>query len=247
MPKRPASPNAMNSNNALQKTPIFLILLGLSAILLLTVPVMYSQLETISRDDDLMQLGSSGGDGMRQDEALRRFRKQQKKKRRREKRNHNMDIPVGMSMGGGGGDNPKFLQNIRDFAKWKHQEAQRRKQRGLLSSREEFEANGGYGNDNLKDLKEHVRQTLRVPDRPSPPDVPYDIYNCPAHPPPKYPYAWNALKVLGHWNPDDTELPPTIHQSLCVFDWETDQEKAYTYREKQVPFVMQNVPEIMKT
>ncbi|CAB9524503.1 Hypoxia-inducible factor 1-alpha inhibitor [Seminavis robusta] len=252
MPKRPTSPSATTcttgGSTVLHKTPIFWVLLGLlSIILLLTLPFMYSQLETIQRDDDPMQLlGSSVGDGWLQDEAVRRFQHHRNKRKRKHEKLQDA-IPIGMAMGGGdGGDNPKFVEAIHKFAEWKHHEAKRRKKRGIPSCREEFEERQGYGSENVRDLKEHVRQTLRVPDRPSPPDVPYNIYNCPDIPPRNYPYTWNTLKVLGHWNPDDTEIPPTIHQSLCVFDWETDQDKALAYRDMQVPFVLQNVPEVMK-
>ena len=79
---------------------------------------------------------------------------------------------------------------------------------------------------------------------------PYDIYNCSKQPPPNYPYTWNVLDVLDNWNPDDTTLPTTrIYQGLCIFDWRKSehQQKAQRYRELEVPFVVQNHPEIMKT
>ena len=79
-------------------------------------------------------------------------------------------------------------------------------------------------------------------------DLPYDIFNCPDEPPLGYPMVWKALEVLDHWGVDDTDLPTTpIHQGLCVFDWDTEQTKAETYRAKELPFVLKNHPGVMET
>mmetsp|Transcript_25825 Transcript_25825/g.39626 ORF Transcript_25825/g.39626 Transcript_25825/m.39626 type:complete len:553 (+) Transcript_25825:130-1788(+) len=76
--------------------------------------------------------------------------------------------------------------------------------------------------------------------------VPYDIYNCPDVPPEGYPFAWTLLDVLEHWGPDDPEPNPDrkLFQGLCVFDYQTDYEKAVTYREAEKPFVVTNDPQV---
>ena len=77
--------------------------------------------------------------------------------------------------------------------------------------------------------------------------APYDIHNCPDHPPPHYPYAWNVQKVLENWPPDDTAPRDIIYQGLCVFDYETELEKALNYRKAEVPFVVKNDPKVLRT
>lgn len=79
--------------------------------------------------------------------------------------------------------------------------------------------------------------------------APYDIHNCPLHPPEFYPYSWNLLQLLDHWKPDDINIPKdlTIHQGICVFDFEKDYEKALNYRKKEVPFVVSNDPAVQDT
>jgi len=78
--------------------------------------------------------------------------------------------------------------------------------------------------------------------------APYDIHDCPEHPPEGYPYAWNMLRILDHWNPDDVNIPEdlTIFQGLCVFDYEKDYQKALNYRRKELPFVVSNDPEVQE-
>lgn len=74
----------------------------------------------------------------------------------------------------------------------------------------------------------------------------YDIHRCPPEIPRNYPIAWNIVDVLTHWNPDDTTVPPTIHQGLCSIDW-NDQEQqqiAVLYRKSEMPFIVHNHPEI---
>ena len=79
--------------------------------------------------------------------------------------------------------------------------------------------------------------------------APYDIHNCPEEPPEFYPYSWNLLQLLDHWSPDDVEVPEdnTIFQGLCVFDFETDYDKAMNYRQKEVPYIVTNDPAVQET
>jgi hypothetical protein len=79
-------------------------------------------------------------------------------------------------------------------------------------------------------------------------DVPYDIYNCPEEPPTGYPFAWNLLKVIQAWPPDDPKPRPQIFQGLCVFDYTKteDLEKAYNYRAAEVPFVINGDPAVQQ-
>lgn len=78
-------------------------------------------------------------------------------------------------------------------------------------------------------------------------DEVYDIYNCPDEPVDGYPYAWPIMTVLDNWSPDDTTVPDAIYQGLCVFDYQKDHDKAMTYRNKEVPFIVQNDPEVART
>jgi len=79
--------------------------------------------------------------------------------------------------------------------------------------------------------------------------APYDIHNCPEHPPKNYPYAWNLLQLLDHWPPDNVNIPEdlTVFQGLCVFDFEKDYEKALNYRRMELPFVVSNDPAVQDT
>mmetsp|Transcript_3795 Transcript_3795/g.7259 ORF Transcript_3795/g.7259 Transcript_3795/m.7259 type:complete len:552 (+) Transcript_3795:212-1867(+) len=78
-------------------------------------------------------------------------------------------------------------------------------------------------------------------------DMPYDVHNCPMHPPPNYPYAWNVKEVLDNWAPDDPNPREYIYQGLCVFDYETEREKAMKYREAELPFVIRDDPRVLRT
>jgi hypothetical protein len=42
-------------------------------------------------------------------------------------------------------------------------------------------------------------------------------------------------------------MPSRVYHSLCVFDWEKDQAKAEEYRQAEVPFVVTNHPDLMRT
>lgn len=76
----------------------------------------------------------------------------------------------------------------------------------------------------------------------------YDILDCPLDPPDNYPFAWSLMEVLNNWKANETSaLPSKIYQGLCVFDWETDQDKARNYRNKDLPFVLHNFPEAVMT
>ena len=79
-------------------------------------------------------------------------------------------------------------------------------------------------------------------------DMPYNIHDCPETPPPNYPYAWNVRDVLENWPPDDTfTIRTNIYQGLCVFDYQTEEDKALNYRDAEVPFIVQNDPNVMRT
>ena len=78
-------------------------------------------------------------------------------------------------------------------------------------------------------------------------DIGYDVFNCPDYPPPDYPYHYPIMDVLNHWNPDDPKPRQQIHQGICVFQYSKDYEKAMTYREAEVPFVIRDDPEVLKS
>jgi Cupin-like domain len=77
----------------------------------------------------------------------------------------------------------------------------------------------------------------------------YDIYNCPKTGPPSrdYPYSWPMRTILSNWNPDVTDIPTAIHASLCVFDWNADYDAIVAYRQAEVPFIVQNHDELLRT
>jgi hypothetical protein len=77
--------------------------------------------------------------------------------------------------------------------------------------------------------------------------APYDIFHCPSIPPDGYPYAWNVLDVVTHWPTNDTEPRETIHQGLCVFDYQTDYDKAMHYRSRELPFVIRGDTRVAET
>lgn len=77
----------------------------------------------------------------------------------------------------------------------------------------------------------------------------YDIHKCPSTIPDGYPASWNILDVLGHWNPDDTDVPKQIYQGLCTVDWNDEEQRmvAEAYRIAELPFLIHNHAEIWKT
>mmetsp|Transcript_10530 Transcript_10530/g.16167 ORF Transcript_10530/g.16167 Transcript_10530/m.16167 type:complete len:606 (+) Transcript_10530:42-1859(+) len=86
------------------------------------------------------------------------------------------------------------------------------------------------------------------PDRYDPiPQDSYNIHDCPFDPPRHYPFAWNIMDILENWPPDDPKPRPDIYQALCVFDHEVDYDKAMNYRKKEVPFIVQNDPDVLTT
>lgn len=75
----------------------------------------------------------------------------------------------------------------------------------------------------------------------------YDIYNCPSTPPEGYPFQWNLLKVVENWSPENTTVPSKLFNGLCTFDYERDYDKAMTYRNAELPFVVKRDPRIAAT
>lgn len=75
---------------------------------------------------------------------------------------------------------------------------------------------------------------------------PVDKVDCPIFPASDYPKAYPIMDVLNNWNTDSTEIPPLHYDSICHFDYrnETQVQQAYNYREKEVPFIMYNIPEV---
>lgn len=94
----------------------------------------------------------------------------------------------------------------------------------------------------VQELRHYSFQPKSPMDQPTNPY--YDIYNCPDQPPKGYPYSWKLLDILHHWPSDDPEPRPDIFQGLCVFDFVTDHAKAMTYRETEVPFIVQGDPQV---
>ena len=79
----------------------------------------------------------------------------------------------------------------------------------------------------------------------------YDIHHCPDTPPRGYPFAWSlAQEVLPNWPPRDTSSHPgerSIYQGLCVFSYPGDLAKAQTYKDLELPFVVQDDPYVART
>lgn len=77
--------------------------------------------------------------------------------------------------------------------------------------------------------------------------TPYDINNCPDHPPEGYPMQWPILEVLDNWNPDNATPHFEIYQGFCIFDYRTEFHKMNNYRKKELPFVVRNDPAVART
>jgi hypothetical protein len=75
-------------------------------------------------------------------------------------------------------------------------------------------------------------------DRPAP---------CPEFPTSDYPKEYPIMSLVRNWNPDDSVIPPRHYDSLCHFDFATEQHKAYNYRDADVPFVVYNVSDLDMT
>jgi len=78
-------------------------------------------------------------------------------------------------------------------------------------------------------------------------DMDYDIHNCPSEPPPNYPDAWANKDILINWPIDDTNPRELIYQGLCVFNYDTEYDKALEYRERELPFIIRNDPKVLRT
>lgn len=68
--------------------------------------------------------------------------------------------------------------------------------------------------------------------------------HCPPTPPSNYPKTYSMKRLLDNWNPDDTTIPPVHFNSLCRFNYQTEQAKALAYRNAEVPFIVYNHPEV---
>ena len=98
----------------------------------------------------------------------------------------------------------------------------------------------------------------------------YDVYNCPEIPPMNYPREYPILDLLNNWNPSKVksdEFPKFIYQGICVFDFQSrhhretaDKDKidetlirriirrqVENYRNAEVPFIIRNDPDVMKS
>jgi hypothetical protein len=95
-------------------------------------------------------------------------------------------------------------------------------------------------------VQAHTFETKPM-DSPGNDQVAYDVHNCPDEPPHGYPYHWDLVDILKDWPTDDPTPPSELHQGLCVFDYTKDYDKAMTYRTAEVPFVVQNDPQVALT
>ena len=104
--------------------------------------------------------------------------------------------------------------------------------------RKEFDAK------DLPDVKQKLTFDPMVMEHVNSDQVPYDIFDCPETPPDGYPFDWTLLDVLKEWPPDDPTPRTKLFQGVCVFDYAKDLQKAYNYREMEVPFIVKNDPEV---
>ena len=58
---------------------------------------------------------------------------------------------------------------------------------------------------------------------------------------------WHLTQILEDWPANQMEIPDQIHQGLCVFDYQKDYAKALNYRNLELPFVVENDPEVART
>jgi len=77
--------------------------------------------------------------------------------------------------------------------------------------------------------------------------VPFEAVDCPDVPPRDYPRHYPILNVTSNWPPDDTRVPAKHFGSLCRFNYETELDKCFAYRDAEKPFVVYNVPEVEET
>jgi len=97
----------------------------------------------------------------------------------------------------------------------------------------------------MKDFVQSLRKNEYFPIMKD--EMTYDVFNCPPDPPPNYPFAWNVKEVLDNWPIDDTTRRNFIYQGICVFDFETEDDKIMTYMDVEVPFVIRNDPKVLRT
>ena len=74
----------------------------------------------------------------------------------------------------------------------------------------------------------------------------YDVNSCPYDPPRNYPRVWSAQEILQNWQYNATleTMPSEVYQGLCVFDYEKELDKAWKYKNSDLPFVLTNTPEV---
>jgi Cupin-like domain len=136
-----------------------------------------------------------------------------------------------------------FARQIAKFGDYLEESRKERKTTSKYSPKEVFEQTHPPANMyRWKKAVAELRTRAAIPTKSQPV---YDIHNCPMDPPQHYPYHWNLIHVINNWNPNDTRLPGQILQGLCVFDWGRDEAKARNYREKELPFVVENFPTTM--
>ena len=76
--------------------------------------------------------------------------------------------------------------------------------------------------------------------------------HCPRTPPSatEYPQTWPLKQLLQDWNPGEMQIPQNVahlYHSLCVLDWNIHSfEQIEAYRMNEIPFVLQNHPEILR-
>eukprot|EP00903_Cladosiphon_okamuranus_P015105 g13972.t1 len=74
---------------------------------------------------------------------------------------------------------------------------------------------------------------------------PLESFPCPDVPGPDYPSEWPLLDLLENWNPRNASaVPPRHFLGVCRFDYLTELHKARAYALSEVPFVVNNVPEL---
>ena len=49
-----------------------------------------------------------------------------------------------------------------------------------------------------------------------------------------------------NWNVDDTDIPAKHYDSFCRFDFQTEMNKIVTYKKKEVPFIIYNMPALLE-
>uniref|UniRef100_A0A7S2SVX9 JmjC domain-containing protein n=1 Tax=Rhizochromulina marina TaxID=1034831 RepID=A0A7S2SVX9_9STRA len=68
--------------------------------------------------------------------------------------------------------------------------------------------------------------------------------DCPPQPAPDYPVEFPILNVTSNWNPDTPDVPPRHFAGLCRFDFQSQRDQAESYRQAEVPFIVQGVPSV---